>query len=223
MGSLPFQGMNSACTAYSVHLVGVAIRPRSDANRWMSKSSNGTCGRSSKRRRESSGHRVRVDRADQLRVDPEPAEDHEEAVLIARLRFADVDRADERPVERRSAEGDGPDLRLIGAFTGGLGAEVGLIVGAHRLAVGGVRVDRQPLGQGDAHRLRLRWRRCEAERLRNVEVEVQPRGAVGIGRRQACGEHGVERLVLASGHRFVARTRRGSGCRGPGRTGPRVR
>ena len=47
-GSLPFQGMKRARTEYSVHLVGVAIRPRSDANRWMSKSSNGTCGRSSK-------------------------------------------------------------------------------------------------------------------------------------------------------------------------------
>ena len=50
------------------------------------------------------GRRVGLDRPDQLRVDAESAEDHEQAVLIPGLRFADVDGADQRPVERRSAE-----------------------------------------------------------------------------------------------------------------------
>src|SRR5262249_14700975 len=41
-----FHGVNSASVWYSVHLVGVAIRPRSDAKRCRLNSSNGTWGRS---------------------------------------------------------------------------------------------------------------------------------------------------------------------------------
>ena len=68
--------------------------------------------------RDLAGHRIGSERADQLRVDPEPVGDQEEAVLVARLRFADVDRPDQRSVERAEWIAIGPDLRVVGAFAG---------------------------------------------------------------------------------------------------------
>ena len=42
--------------------------------------------------------------ADELRVDPEAVDDHEDPVLVAGLRLADVERAFEGPVERRRVD-----------------------------------------------------------------------------------------------------------------------
>ena len=56
------------------------------------------------------GFGVGFERADQLDVHPEARGDQEEAVLVAGLRFADVDGADERAVEGRGADREGADL-----------------------------------------------------------------------------------------------------------------
>ena len=98
--------------------------------------------------RDLAGLGVGFDRADQLRVDAEAVEDHEQPVLVARLRFAEVERADQAAVEGRRADAERADLRVVGAVGRALGAEVGLGVGAGALAVGGVGVDRQALGAG---------------------------------------------------------------------------
>ena len=109
-----------------VHPVGVAIRPRSDANRCSWNSSNGTCGRSLKTAVTWPVSGSGLIDADQLGVDPEARGDHEQAVLVARLRLADVDRAFEGPVERRRDDREVPDLRAVGAFGRPLGVEVRL-------------------------------------------------------------------------------------------------
>ena len=95
------------------------------------------------------GFGVGLDRADQLGVDPEARGHHEEAVLVAGLRFADVDGAFESAVEGRRADREGADLGVVGAFAGTLRAEVGLGFSAIALAVGGVGVDGETGRQGD--------------------------------------------------------------------------
>ena len=96
--------------------------------------------------------RVRGERRDDLRVDAEAAGDQECAVLVARQRLADVDRADQGPVQRRRADVEVADLRVVGAFGGAAAVEVRLRVRAGGLAVGRVRVDRDPFGQGQRRR-----------------------------------------------------------------------
>ncbi len=121
--------------------------------------------------------RIGVDRADQLRVDAEAVGDQEEPVLVAGLRFADVDRAEQRPVEGRRVDLEGADLRVVRAIRRRLGAEVGLRVGAGRLAVGGVGVDRQPVGQGHGRRPDLGRRDGEALELFGVPARGRARTA----------------------------------------------
>ena len=120
------------------------------------------------------GDRVGFERADELGVDAEAIGDHEEAVLIAGFGLADVDRAVERAVEGRGADRKGADLAIVGAVGRALRAEVGLRVEAGALAVGGVGVDRQAVGQGEGRgcdRTRGCWR---SERLGGGEVRSRP-------------------------------------------------
>ena len=97
--------------------------------------------------RQAPGLRVGMDGGDDLRVDAEAGGDHEDPVLVARLRFTEVERALQRSVEGRRFDVEVADLREVRAFRRALGVEVGLGVGAGALAVGGVGVDRQTFGQ----------------------------------------------------------------------------
>ena len=148
----------------------------------MSKSSNGTCGRSSNldgsRPVSGSGCTVPIE----LRVHAEAAEDHEQAVLVARFRFADVDRADQRPVERRRAERDRADLRLSGHSPGPslpkfAWASVHIVCPS---AASGLIVN--PSGRVTITALASRRRGGEPERLWHVEPQVEPGRASRFGR-----------------------------------------
>ncbi len=119
---------------------------------------------------------VRAEGPDQLRVHPEPVGDEEQPILVAGLRFADVDRPGQGSVEGDRVDRDRPDLRVVGTVRRPLGAEVRLGVGAGSLAVGGVRVDRQAFGQGDDRCPELRRRRRAVERLWIGEADVEARG-----------------------------------------------
>ena len=68
---------------------------------------------------EPAGFGVGLDRADELGVDAETRGGQEEAVLVARLRFADVDGAFEAFGQRRGADREGADLGGVGAFAPG--------------------------------------------------------------------------------------------------------
>ena len=89
------------------------------------------------------------DRADQLDVDAEARGGKKEAVLVARLRFADVDGAFEAARKGFGADLEGADLGGVGAGGRSFGFEVSLGFGAVGLAVGGVGVDGEAFGEGD--------------------------------------------------------------------------
>ena len=92
-----------------------------------------------------------------------------------------------------------PIFELIGAFSGSLGAEVRLRVGAGRLPVRRIRVDREAIGQGDSRRFELGRRGGEAEELRGAQLDVEARGRVGFFGRRTGIEDWVEDLQVASG------------------------
>ena len=114
-GRVPGEEEVGADRCRSCSASGVAIRPRSEAKRCSWKSSKGAWGRSAKSAVSWPVFGIGPDRADQLGVDPEARGDHEEAVLVAGLRFADVDGALEPPGQRRGADREGADLRVVGA------------------------------------------------------------------------------------------------------------
>ena len=99
------------------------------------------------------------------------------------------------------------DLRVVGTAGRPFGAEVRLGIGAGALTIGGVRIDRQPFGQGDDRRPELGRRRGAVKRLRIGEGDVEARGRVGLlGRRR--GEEGrLEGLRFAFGDRRIGRVR----------------
>ena len=98
------------------------------------------------RHRQLTGGGIGMDVGRELGVDPEAVEDHEQPVLVARLRFADVERAVERRIERRRPHLDRPDLRVVRAAARLILSEAGLGVAARGLAVRRVGVDRQAGG-----------------------------------------------------------------------------
>jgi hypothetical protein len=73
-----------------------------------------------------------------LGEDPEAFEDHEDPVLVARQRFADVEGAGERSLEGWRDDVNRADLRAVGAAARCLGAEARLGIRAGRLSVGGI-------------------------------------------------------------------------------------
>ena len=143
--------------------------------------------------------RVRVHRADQLRVDPGAVERPGTGGTGCRAsvrRCRSSRRAARRAPECRS---EGPDLRVVGAFRRRLGPEVGLGVAAGGLPVGRVRVDRQARRQGHDRRPRAArragdWpRNCGA--LRSMS---RPDARVGLVGRQVGEEDRFEGLFLAA-------------------------
>ena len=165
------------------HWVGVAISPRSEANRCRSNSSNGTWGMSSTLIVICPVFGSGMDLGDQLCVDPEAVEDHEHAVLIARQRLPDVERTVERVFEGRRVDFDRADLGVVRALPGRFSAEIRLGFGAIGLSVGGVGVDGEPFRQGQGRRAQRRLRGSFAgEELIGLELEVESRRGVGLGR-----------------------------------------
>ena len=187
--------------------------------------SNGTCGRSFERR--SSAGRSRDPggrRADELRVDAEAVGDHEQPVLVAGLRFADVERAVERAVEGRRA--DRRRCRSSSCRGSSAGASVSKFAWASVQAVwpsaaSGLIV--RPSGRVTvAERMRRRrgramprnWApsaRCRARTAQSVSFGGQRRV-----------EDRVEGLVFAAGRRRVAAPPRARVCPGPGRSARRA-
>ena len=139
----------------SVHCVGVAIRPRSEAKRCRLNSSNGTCGRSVDGHGQLARLRIRDAPGDELGVDPEAARHHEHAVLVrpASVRRSRATRSAARPApacrcrscRSSSCRGSWPGPRCRSSASASVQAS---------LAVGRVGVDR------DAHR-QAQGRRCE--------------------------------------------------------------
>ena len=106
--------------------------------------------------RELAGHRVGGDGAGELDVGGEAVGDQEDAVAVAGLGLAEIDEAGEGAGEGGAVDGEAADLGVfgtVGFFFGGEEAEKGFGVGAGGLAVGGVGVDREALGEGDERRL----------------------------------------------------------------------
>ncbi len=168
-------------------------------------------------RRDLTGFRVGMDVADQLGVDAEPIRDQEDPVLVARLRFTEVDRAFERPFEGRGFELHRPDLRVVRAFRRALAVEVRQRVGTGLLAVRRVGVDRQPRRQRDRRLLDLRGREGVALELFRLQLEVEARRRVGFVGRQRGVEDRVEVEFLATIDRRQDFFRFGRVIRGPGR------
>ena len=104
---------------------------------------------------------------------------------------------------------DRPDLGVVGAVGGPLGAEVGLVIGAGTLTVRRVGIDRQTLGKGDDRRPELRRRRRTVQRLWIAEADVETRGGVGLFGRRRREEDRLEGLFFAFGDRRVGRLRVG--------------
>ena len=159
---------------------------------------------------QAAGRRVRADIGDDLRIDAEAARDHEQPVLVAGRRLADVDGSGERADQGRRADVHAPDFRAVRAVRRCLAAEVRLLVGAGGLAVGGVRIDRDALRQE-----RRRPSGCStasgallsgwAARQRDVE----PGGRIGLLRGEARAQHRLEGLRLAVGRRRILVLRMG--------------
>ena len=170
--------------------------------------------------RQLAGLRVGMDRADELGVDAEAVGDHEQPVLVARLRFADVERAGRagrrapacrcRRCRSSSCRGSRPGASLPKFACASVQA---------RLPVGGVGVDREPFGQEHGRRADRRGRvrgargtgalsaACRARRRESVSVVV----SAGV-------EDRVEGLLFAAGGRRVLRLRVREDAPGPGRS-----
>ncbi len=135
---------------------------------------------------------------------PEAVGAHEDPILLVGLRFADEERADERPVERGRVQREGADLGAVRTRSRCLVAEVRLLFGAGGLPVGGVGVDGQPFRQRDHRRPQLRGRGIQPEELRHPEVEVEARRRIGLVAGEIGEEDRFEDLFLATGRRRVA-------------------
>ena len=128
------------------------------------------------------GLRVELDRSGQLDVGAEAVAGDEEPVLVAGQRFAEVDRPGQlgRAAPSCRSRSCRPS-RSPGTGRRAGRAEVGLRVAAGGLAVGGVGVDREALGEGDDRPPQLRWRGdFFAQGLRHPQIDVQAGGRVGL-------------------------------------------
>ena len=152
------------------------------------------------------GLRIQLDRAGQLDVGPESVSGDEDPVLVAGLGFTDVDRPRQFGRQGGAVDLDRADLRDLRAFRFQGRAEVGLGVAAEGLAVRGVRVDREALGEGDDGALEL-GRRGDffAQGLRRAQIDVEAGRSVGLGGRGLRGQRRVERQLLATRRRRPGR------------------
>ena len=138
---------------------------------------------------------VGTDGPGELHVGGEAVGDQEEPVAVAREAA--------RPGRRSPEVGPGraelwisrlPTFANSGHSRRDPGAEVRFGVGAGRLAVGRVRVDREARRQGHGRRLELaRRRHRRAQLLRHAQIDVDARGRIGLPR----GRLGVEARVEA--------------------------
>ena len=122
--------------------------------------SNGTCGRSVHRHGQLPGVRVGVDVGDQLCVDAETVEDHEEPVLVAGQRLCRCRASRERVFEGRRVDLDRPDLRVVRAGARQVQPEPAWssLQEVWPSAASGLIVEAGGQGQGRRAQGRRRWR-----------------------------------------------------------------
>ena len=151
------------------------------------------------------GFRVGDGLGDQLRVDAEAVEDHEQRgtgcpATVRRCRASRSSGSSSAGVCTSIV----PIFELSGHCPGRFGAEFRLGVGARGLAVGGVGVDREAFGQGHGRRAeRRRRRRFAGEELVGLQLEVEPAGASASAVVRLDVEDRVEPLVFAAGRRRI--------------------
>ena len=157
--------------------------------------------------RHPTGPGIGMDGRDELRVHAEALGHHDDAVLVAGLRFADVEGPGQRAGKGRGMQFEGPDLRVVRTVRGFVAVEVRLSVGAGNLAIRRIGVDGQAFGQRDRRRSKLGRRVRLSQEDRIPELHVEAGGRIRLGVRQRQVEHGVEDLFLAAGRRRIARLR----------------
>ncbi len=145
------------------------------------------------------GLRVRLTATDELRVHPEAVEDHEEAVLVAGLRFAEVERAGKRAPSRVGVPTlRVPILELSGQFAG---------PSEPKLACASVQAVCPSAASGlivsPSGRVTIADLICEGETANPsnccaLQIKVEARGRVGLTGRQAGVEERFEGLPLAA-------------------------
>ena len=141
--------------------------------------------------------------AEQLRVDPEAVGDHEDPVLVAGLRFAEVEGAGQGPGQCRGADVEVADLGVVRAFRRALAVEVRLGVRAGALAVGRVRVDREAFGKDQRRRADVEGEAAWLVEQRRFQLHVEAGGRVCLAGGQGRVEDRIEVLFLATGGRRV--------------------
>ena len=151
------------------------------------------------------GHRIRMDRADELGMQPEAVDRHEQPVLVVRLGFTDVDRSVEVAFERRRVDRDRPDLGLVGTFGRPLRAEVRLRIRAGALPVGGVRVDCQAFGRVTTAEWSSDGVAAKPRGCGMLSSMSRPDGRIRLGCRRRGVEDGFEGLFVAVGGRRIGR------------------
>ena len=115
IGQSSVPGEELGVPACKPQLVGVAIKPRSEANRCSWKSVEGNLGQVGEAGRQTTRRGIGRDRAYELGVDAKAVGGHEEAVLLARPRLADVDGSFRGPSRAEGVQGESADLGVVGA------------------------------------------------------------------------------------------------------------
>ena len=146
--------------------------------------------------------RVGADCAGQLDVGGEPVGDEEDPVAVAGKRLAEVDEARQRARQRGAVDLEASDLRELGTVSRERVPKFACGVGAGRLAVGGVGVDREALRQRDGRRRAARVGEgiVGLSGWGTVEVDVDPGCRIGLRRRRLRVEARVEAELVAPGH-----------------------